>query len=106
MRNGYLQLLELPGDALVLGGDVLVLYLVLPVRLDEVLAQLAVAVREVLLLALQLVRLLRVLVSPLPQHSQVVVQLLRVQLVQRFYLLEALLQVLNVRFRLDLYLSV
>jgi hypothetical protein len=59
-----LEFLELPGDALVLAGYVLVFDFVLLIRIDEVFAQFAVSIGEVLFLSFQFLCLLSVFIPP------------------------------------------
>lgn len=109
VQIGLLEVLELPLQLLELSGYALVVLSQRLVLLLEALLGLLVLFLEGPQFVAQNSLLLGhlafhpvVFVLLLPQHLQVVVQLLSVQLVQRFHLLEILLQLLDFRLHPDL----
>ena len=97
-----LELLELPSDALVVGGQLLVGVFEFLVLFLVLRPQVAVPGIEYALLLLELLVVLVVLLLLLLEDLQIVVQLLSVELVERLHLLVALLEVLDIVLHLDL----
>lgn len=97
-----LQFLELAGNSLVISRELLIGVFETLVFFLILGAEVSVSSVEDTLLLLQLLVVLVVLLLLLLQDLQVVVQLLRVQLVERLHLLVALLQILDVVLHLDL----
>lgn len=101
-----LQLLELPSDTFIFLRVDLIGHLELLIKVHIICRQLTQPVVEVLILPLLFIMEMCVLLLLLLQDLQVVIQLLRVELVERLHVLETFLQVLDLGLHGDLQLRI